>query len=93
MNTESLKKRISNLDLYKWKIIQTNLNNLVVFKIKYKYTDCIYMNIGTKRAKIRHEKVFDNKYLNLPIDRLLVSKIHINKESDLIKYIQHITQM
>lgn len=90
MNIESLKKYILNLDLYKWKLIQTNLDSLVIFKSKYKYTDCIYMNIDINGANIRYERVFDNKYLNLPIDRLLISKIHINKEIDLIKYIKDI---
>lgn len=90
MNIESLKKYILNLDLYKWKLIQTNLDSLVIFKSKYKYTDCIYMNIDINGVDIRYERVFDNKYLNLPIDRLLISKIHINKEIDLIKYIKDI---
>lgn len=48
------------------------------------------MNIDINGANIRYERVFDNKYLNLPIDRLLISNIHINKEIDLIKYIKDI---
>lgn len=38
-------------------------------------------------------KVFDNKYLNLPIERIIVSKINITKEPDLIKYIKNIIQI
>ena len=75
MNIEILKKNLSKLNLYRWKLIQTSINSLVVFKTKYKYTDCIYINI-------------DKKYLKLHIERLIICQIHINKEGDLIKYIE-----
>lgn len=92
MNIENLKKSILDLDLYKWKLMQTNLDSLVIFKSKYKYTDCIYMDVGINGAYIRKERVFDNKYLNLPIDRLLISKKYINKELDLVEYIKDIIE-
>ena len=47
MNIEILKANILKLNLYKWKLIQTNINSLVIFKTKYKYTDCIYINIDS----------------------------------------------
>lgn len=53
---------------------------------KCNYTYCIYIN--DDGANIRHEKVFDNKYLNFPIERIIISKINLTKESDLIKYIK-----
>ena len=37
MNIEILKANILKLNLYKWKLIQTNINSLVIFKTKYKY--------------------------------------------------------
>ena len=88
MNIEILKKNLSKLNLYRWKLIQTNINSLVIFKTKYKYTDCIYINIDKAGANIKRERVFDNKYLKLPIERLIICQIHINKEGDLIKYIE-----
>ena len=65
MNIEILKANILKLNLYKWKLIQTNINSLVIFKTKYKYTDCIYINIDSGKAHIKRERVFDNKYLKI----------------------------
>lgn len=93
MNIEYLRKYILNLNLFKWNLVQVNVNSLLIFKTKYKYTDCIYININDDGANIRHEKVFDNKYLNLPIERIIVSKINITKEPDLIKYIKNIIKI
>ena len=63
MNIENIKKDILKLDLSKWNLIQTSLNSLVLFKSKYKYTECIYINVNNHRANIKYDKVFDNKYL------------------------------
>ena len=46
MNIENIKKDILKLDLSKWNLIQTSLNSLVLFKSKYKYTECIYINVN-----------------------------------------------
>ena len=89
MNIEILKANILKLNLYKWKLIQTNINSLVIFKTKYKYTDCIYINIDSGKAHIKRERVFDNKYLKLPIERFIICLIHVNKEVELIKYIKN----
>lgn len=90
MNMKALRKSMDYLDLKKYKLIQTSLNSLVIFKMKYRYTDCIYVNIDDNKASVRKERVFDNKYLNLSIKRLFISKVDINEEDDLIKYIEEI---
>lgn len=92
MNTKYLKKCISKLNLCKWKLIQTNINSLILFKSKYKYTDCIYVDVNVDGASIRHEKVYDNKFFNCPFERLLISKIYLDEEHDLIKYIKDIVE-
>lgn len=92
MDTKYLKEEISTLNLYRWRLIQTNINRLVIFKTKYKYTDCIYVDVNVDEVIIRRERVFDNKYLNLPIKRLLISNINLNKELDLLEYIKDIIE-
>lgn len=92
MDTKYLKEEISTLNLYRWRLIQTNINRLVIFKTKYKYTDCIYVDVNVDEAIIRRERVFDNKYLNLPVKRLLISNINLNKELDLLEYIKDIIE-
>ena len=90
MNIENIKKDILKLDLSKQNLIQTSLNSLVLFKSKYKYTECIYINVNNHRANIKYDKVFDNKYLNLPIERLLISEVDTNEEMYLIRHIKDI---
>lgn len=59
MNTKALKENILKLNLAKWKIMQTNLNSLVLFKTEYKYTECVYLQINNSEVNLRYEKVFD----------------------------------
>ena len=75
MNIENIKKDILKIDLS---------------KSKYKYTEWIYINVNNHRANIKYDKVFDNKYLNLPIERLLISEVDTNEEMYLIRHIKDI---
>ena len=77
MNIESLKKHILNLDLYKWKLIQTNLDSLVIFKSKYKYTDCIYMNIDINKTEKETEAA---EYQYVMYDVSLFTALMMNKK-------------
>lgn len=87
MNINDVKEFIRRLNLDKWKLMQTDLNDLVLFKVKYKYTDCIYMNLVKEETCVRYERVFDNKYVHMPIERLLISRNIIKKENDFSKHI------
>ena len=74
MNIENIKKDILKLNLSKWNLIQTSLNSLVLFKCKYKYTECIYINVNNHKTNIRYDKVFDNKSNDL-IPYLIVGTV------------------
>lgn len=81
---DTLIKNIKNLNLKKYNIIRTKKNTLVIFKSKYKYTDCIYINIIDNIYSIKYDRIFDNKDLNYSIERLMIFNKKIYNKNEVI---------
>ena len=81
---DTLIKNIKNLNLKKQNIIRTKKNTLVIFKSKYKYTDCIYINIINNIYSIKYDRIFDNKDLNYSIERLMIFNKKIYNKNEVI---------
>lgn len=90
MCIEDILKNIINLNLKKYKIVRTKKNSIVLFKSKYKYTDCVYIDLYNKDITLRYERVFDNKYLDIKIERLLIKNKIINNTEELINDLKNI---
>lgn len=90
MDINQLKSKLLTLDLNNFKLIQTKSNSLLLLKSKYKFSDCIYINLYKNRVEIINDRVFDNKYFYTGIERLLISKTCINNQEEIIKYINNI---
>ena len=84
MSIDKIKKIIFNLNFNNYNLVQTKSNSLILFKTKYKYTDCIYIDLYNENINLRYERVFDNKYLDIKIERLLIKNKIINNIEDLI---------
>ena len=88
MNISKIISIISSLKLNDYQLVRTKNNSLVIFKSKYKYTDCIYIDIRNKEAQIRYERVFDNKYVNYSIERLLIFNKTVNSIDEVVSLIK-----
>lgn len=86
MNT--LIKNIKNINLKKYNTVKTRNNSLVIFKSKHKYTDCIYINIIDNIYYVKYDRVFDNKNLDYPIERLMIFKQAVCNKDEVIFIIE-----
>lgn len=87
MDIENLKRELKNKNLKGYNIVQTTSQNLVLFKSKYKYTDCIYINIDGSKAHVKTDRVFDNKLFYNGIERMFINEETCKNSDELIKYI------
>lgn len=87
MDIENLKNELKNKNLKGYNIVQTTSQNLVLFKSKYKYTDCIYINIGENKAYVKMDRVFDNKFFYNRIERMFINENICKSSDELMKYI------
>lgn len=87
MDISSIKSQISKLNLNGFKLVQTKDNSLLLLKSKLKYSDCIYINLNDNNIEIIHDKVFDNKTFYKGIERLLLSKIEVENQVELFRYL------
>ena len=92
MDIQDIKEILYKSNLYNWKMVQVDLNRVVLFKVKYKYTDCLYISANKENITIRYERVFDNKYLDFPVERLFINKVNFCEKVDLINYINKIVE-
>lgn len=90
MDINHLKSKLLTLNLNKFKLIQTKYNSLLLLNSKYKFSDCIYINLYKDKTEIINDRVFDNKYFYTGIERLLISQISFNSYEEIIKYIDNI---
>lgn len=90
MDINHIKAQIEKLNLNNFKLIQTKSNSLLLLNSRYKFSDCIYVNLCNNEAEIIHDRVFDNKYFYKGIEKLLISKTYIKNSKEVINYIQNI---
>lgn len=90
MNINNMKIQIENLDLKNFKLIQTKSNALLLLNSKYKFSDCIYINLYKNEAEIIYHRVFDNRYFYKGIERLIISKNYINDQEKIVEYVNNI---
>ena len=77
-----------NLYLNNFKILKTGINKCVIFKIYYKYTKCIYIELEGNMIHVNVDKVFDSNIYSLGIERLLISSNIFSDYGDILSYIQ-----
>lgn len=87
MEIENLKKELKNKNSKGYNIVQTTSRNLVLFKSKYKYTDCIYISIDECKAHVKTDRVFDNKFFYNGIERMFIKEETCKSSDELVKYI------
>lgn len=90
MNINHIKAQIKKLNLKSFKVIQIKPNSLLLLNSRYKFSDCIYINLYNNEAEIIHDRVFDNEYFYKGIEKLLISKTYIKNSKEVINYIQNI---
>lgn len=90
MNINKLKSKLLRLNLNNFKLIQTKSNSLLLLEAKYKFSDCIYINLYENNVEIIKDRVFDNKYFYKGIERLLISKFSFNNYEEIIEHINSV---
>lgn len=90
MDIIELKNQVSKLNLKNFKLIQIKSNRLLLLNSRYKFSDCIYINLYKNKAEIIHDRVFDNKWFYKDIERLLISRNYIDGQENIIKYLDNI---
>lgn len=90
MCIEDVLTNIINLNLKEYEMVRTKKNSIVLFKSKYKYTDCVYIDLYNEDINLRYERVFDNKYLDIKIERLLIKNKSIDNIEELIRNLKYI---
>lgn len=90
MCIEDVLTNIINLNLKEYEMIRTKKNSIVLFKSKYKHTDCVYIDLYNEDINLRYERVFDNKYLDIKIERLLIKNKSIDNIEELIRDLKYI---
>lgn len=90
MCIEDVLTNIINLNLKEYEMVRTKKNSIVLFKSKYKYTDCVYIDLYNEDINLRYERVFDNKYLDIKIERLLIKNKSIDNIEELIRDLKYI---
>ena len=90
MDINHIKSQIEKLNLNNFKLIQTKSNGLLLLNSRYKFSDCIYINLYNNEAEIIHDRVFDNKYFYQGIEKLLISKYSTYNQENIIDYLNNI---
>lgn len=92
MKIQDIRKDIEDLKPRKYSLLQTGNSKLLLFNMRYKYTNCIYIEIDRngQNINIKKDRVFDNKYLYVGIERMMLEQRQCKSDEEFIEFLKRI---
>lgn len=90
IDLKKIKSELYQMDLGDFKLIQTKINSFLLINIRYKFSDCIYINVNKYNIEINYDRIFDRKGFYDGIEKLIIKSIVCGNPKSVTKAIKEL---